>query len=653
MMRSRDGHTGAGKTWLARATVLALGAATLTVPLGIMTGAEAARLQPRTTSPTSTLAVIKTINVGNYPQGVAINDEDDTVYVTNEMDNNVSVINGRTGTVSGSPITVGNRPFGAAVDQTDDTVYVTNQGSSGTNSTVSVIDGRNPAVSSTVTVGRTPKGVAVDQSDDTVYVVNYTSNTVSVINGRNPSAAPNTISVGAAPEGVAVNSLDDTVYVANFQPLGTGSVSVINGRTTDDSRTITAGNNPISVAVDQVDDTIYVVNAVSANVSVINGRTTDDSRTITVGSSPRGIAVDQNDDIVYVANYGVNTVSVINGRTGQRTDDTVTVGNGPRALAVDDSGTNAGLVYVVNQDTDNASVIGRVTPTLASPSGAAGSTATITVTVPNLASDFAMDDSTITSVTFGTTVFTTGTGLTAASGNSWTFTVPAGSGTVPVTVNFNGSSATVSAGSFTYNSTPTPTPTPPPPAPTYPPGPPTGVTGVAGDDTALVTWTPPTNTGAGPITSYYVYSNPRTGSCTATPPATSCVMTGLTNGTTYTFQVQAINIDGASSPSAPSNEVTPGVTPPPPPPPPTPTITITGTRDDKRIVVTGTATELAGKTLRPWIRFPGQTSYTEGLAVITPSADGSFSWQRKTGKKTTVYIAHETTKSNTVIIPAR
>ena len=640
MMRSRDGHTGAGKTWLARATVLALGAATLTVPLGIMTGAEAARLQPRTTSPTSTLAVIKTINVGNYPQGVAINDEDDTVYVTNEMDNNVSVINGRTGTVSGSPITVGNRPFGAAVDQTDDTVYVTNQGSSGTNSTVSVIDGRNPAVSSTVTVGRTPKGVAVDQSDDTVYVVNYTSNTVSVINGRTTDDS-RTITVGAAPEGVAVNSLDDTVYVANFQPLGTGSVSVINGRTTDDSRTITAGNNPISVAVDQVDDTIYVVNAVSANVSVINGRTTDDSRTITVGSSPRGIAVDQNDDIVYVANYGVNTVSVINGRTGQRTDDTVTVGNGPRALAVDDSGTNAGLVYVVNQDTDNASVIGRVTPTLASPSGAAGSTATITVTVPNLASDFAMDDSTITSVTFGTTVFTTGTGLTAASGNSWTFTVPAGSGTVPVTVNFNGSSATVSAGDFTYGTSPGPTP----PAPT-PAMAPLDVTATAGDAAAAVTWKAPASSGDYPITTYKAISSPGGRICLVAAPALTCEVTGLTNGTPYTFTVQALTGAGWGATSTASNAVTPTA-------PPRPTITITGSRDGDRIVVTGTSTELAGKTVRPWIRFPGQTSYTEGIASITPSAEGRFTWSRKTGKKAYVYIAHEETRSNTVIIPAR
>jgi DNA-binding beta-propeller fold protein YncE len=87
--------------------------------------------------------------------------------------------------------------------------------------------------------------------------------------------------------------------------------------------------------------------------------------------------------------------------------------------------------------------------------------------------------------------------------------------------------------------------------------------------------------------------------------------------------------------------------------PPEPSITITGTRDGQRITVTGTATGLTGKTLRPWIRFSGQSAYSEGTAVITPTANGTFTWSRKTSKRASVYIAHGETNSNTVIIPAR
>jgi YVTN family beta-propeller protein len=630
------------RVWIGSATALAIAVATLIVPAGMATQAEAARVQPRTVSPTTTLAVIKTIPVADVaqPGGVAVNDADDTVYVTHDGPDEVSVINGQTGLVSATITLATNAdPMSVGVDQADDTVYVANQGLGD----VSAINGSTNTVARTPNMGNQPFGLAIDHVDDTVYVtLNGTPGTVRGINGRTYTRAL-PITAGSSPYMVAVDQADDTLYVTNFAD---NSVSVLNGRTNLPVTTIPVGGQPYGVAVNQNDDTVYVVNQQDDTVSVINGRTSMEVSTVGVGDGPTGVAVDQADDTVYVTNTTSDNVSVINGRTGQRTDDTITVGDEPLGVAVDDTGTNAGLVYVTNGGSDTVSVIGRVTPTLGPSCGSADDTATITLDVPQVA--YEVDDSTVLRVKFGNN---DATNLDDTTGDAWTMTVPAGSATVPVTVTFNGG-RTASAGSFTYGC-PTPPPPPPPPPPAYPPGAPTGVQAVAGDDTALVSWTPPTDTGGAPITSYLVLSNPRAGSCTATPPAASCIVTGLTNGTTYTFQVQASSIYGASALSSASNEVTPEVTPPPPPPPPTPTITITGIRDDKRIKVTGTTTNLTGETLRPWIRFPGQDSFFQGLAIITPKADGTFTWQRITGKKTTVYIAHEDTRSNTVIIPAR
>jgi hypothetical protein len=97
----------------------------------------------------------------------------------------------------------------------------------------------------------------------------------------------------------------------------------------------------------------------------------------------------------------------------------------------------------------------------------------------------------------------------------------------------------------------------------------------------------------------------------------------------------------------------------------TPTIAI-----DKSIVITGSRTTVNGKTgiqvegiatgfaagaiLRPWSRFPGEVSHTQGSAQITVGADGSFTWTRKTGKRITVYVeSSDGVKSNRVTISSQ
>jgi hypothetical protein len=55
------------------------------------------------------------------------------------------------------------------------------------------------------------------------------------------------------------------------------------------------------------------------------------------------------------------------------------------------------------------------------------------------------------------------------------------------------------------------------------------------------------------------------------------------------------------------------------------------------------------------LRFPGQLAYTQGYASILVDQDGAFTWQRRTGKKTYVYVVTPdgTARSNRVIIPAQ
>jgi hypothetical protein len=87
------------------------------------------------------------------------------------------------------------------------------------------------------------------------------------------------------------------------------------------------------------------------------------------------------------------------------------------------------------------------------------------------------------------------------------------------------------------------------------PGAPTNVQATSGDNSSsTIAWAAPASNGGGAITSYLVTSSQGQTCTTAT---LTCTVTGLTNGTNYTFTVQARNQVGLSDPSASSNSVTP------------------------------------------------------------------------------------------------
>jgi YVTN family beta-propeller protein len=493
-------------------------------------------------------------------------------------------------------IPVGIFPEGIAylANAGDDSVYVTNSGSS----TISVINTATNTVDDTINATRglantsLPVGIAVG-ADDTIYVALFGIDRLAVINPMTNTVDDSQPVFGSAidPWSVAVfgdGTGDDTIYVANQA----ASVSVFDAVPFDEESNIDLpGVTSLRQIAAYKDETVFVTNFTPGTISVISGATQTLDDTITVGGNPSGIAATAG-DLIYVANNAGDAVWAINAATGS-IDDTITVGAEPTNLAYD---SNFNRLYVANDDDSTVSVINTLTNTV---------------------------DTTITGITHPEAI-----------------TVSPDGTRVYVT-----SAITTATGFVTVISVTAPTP----PTPGTPPGAPTDVMAEAGDARATVSWTAPTSVGSFPISDYQVLSSPDARTCLVASPATTCEVTGLTNGTTYTFTVRALNGAGWGSYSTPSAPVTPNAEA-------KKSIQIIGSRDasdTRRVVVNGVTTGLVGAQVRPFIRFPGQSGYSPGTGVRTVAEDGTFRWQRRTGKKIYVYFTSGDVRSERVIIAAR
>jgi hypothetical protein len=189
---------------------------------------------------------------------------------------------------------------------------------------------------------------------------------------------------------------------------------------------------------------------------------------------------------------------------------------------------------------------------------------------------------------------------------------------------------------------PTPDPAPEPELASTP----RNATATAGDRSAMVSWEAPLSSGSFPVSHFLAISTPGAHTCLVAAPALTCEMTGLTNGTAYTFTVKALTGAGWSASSEPSNVVVPRASA-------GPSIVIAGARDGKRIVVSGSTAGFGmGAILNPWVRLAGQAAYSKGSAQVLVSMDGTFEWGRTTGKRTYVYMQtpEGSVRSNTVTI---
>ncbi len=409
----------------------------------------------------------------------------------------------------------------------------------------------------TITVGGQSFTVIQVKEQQAILGVNPRSgaNTVNLFDLLSESTT-STVSVGWAPMAVAVNPQGTNAYVVNCGSLCTASrgaddnsVSVVDLGSMQVKTTIPVGVNPIAIALNPAGTRAYVHNAQSATLSVIDtnnntviatvpscgrglvihptlprlylscGRvidtTTNTEITTIAGVAGPDIAIHPNGSFVYIATDGAteNTpgrVSVISTDTNA-VATTIPVGNSPFSIAVHPGGTRA---YVANSNSGSISSVDLVTNSLFATIAVGGNPRAVAVS-PD------------------------GQRIYVAKGFEANVVV------IDAADHANLGELPFSADEFTLLQTGI-----------QPPGAPRGVSAVAEERHANVSFQPPVSTGGAGVTGYSVMASP--GSITATGSRSPVTVSGLTPGVAYQFGVRAVNLVGAGPSSALSNSVMPG-----------------------------------------------------------------------------------------------
>ncbi|WEH43325.1 YncE family protein [Streptomyces sp. AM 2-1-1] len=230
--------------------------------------------------------------------GIDVDDEHNTVWVTNTRSDSVAVYSQRTGEhLATLPGVAHSREV--VVDERHDTVWASGYG----DGTLVAYDSRTYREIRRVTVeGAGPTGLAVNERTGTVYAADHTHG--RIIEVTRGSDAPRFVPTGAGPLSVALSADGRTAYTAD-QTAGT--VSVVDLRAGAVTRTVTTGEGAKSLAVQPRSGRVLVVNRLAGNVSVVDPRAGTVLATVTTAALPNHVRISEDGTAYVVDKSGAGT----------------------------------------------------------------------------------------------------------------------------------------------------------------------------------------------------------------------------------------------------------------------------------------------------------------------------------------------------------
>lgn len=234
---------------------------------------------------TETDKLIKKVEVGSHPAHIVFSGDGKYALVTNNGDNNVSVIDAKTYEVV-KTISTGNGPHGFRISKDSKFTYVANL----KEDTVSVLDLGSFTEVKKIKVGNAPVTTGITNDGKTLITSVNSENVVAVIDIDTDKVEK--IPVGKGPAQVFIQNDDKYVFVANqgTEKEPSNTVTKIDLSSRKVVATITTGKGTHGVVTSSDNKYVYVTNMFDDTVSVIDNDKNNVIATIKVSKTPNGIS---------------------------------------------------------------------------------------------------------------------------------------------------------------------------------------------------------------------------------------------------------------------------------------------------------------------------------------------------------------------------
>ena len=238
----------------------------------------------------------------------------ETIYVSNEKDNTVTVVDGETLQVTAT-VPVGERPRGIALSRDGRHLYIC----ASEDDTMEILDTETLQVTGQLPSGPDPELLVVSPDGKRIYVANEDDNLVTVVDVETRGVLAE-IPVGVEPEGMAVSH--DGRLVVNTSET-TNMAHFINAETGEITDNVLVDSRPRFAQFTSDDEEVWVSAEIGGSVAVIDNATRKIKRKIRFeiagvrpeSVQPVGVRILHDRSLAFVALGPANRVAVVDART--------------------------------------------------------------------------------------------------------------------------------------------------------------------------------------------------------------------------------------------------------------------------------------------------------------------------------------------------